>query len=359
MGKIVRMTLDKPKLNNNQPVFLGIDVHKNHYSLTVIHQGEVYFRCTIPAVFERLKLILEHYKGCAVFSVYEAGFSGFHLHRELTKSGVNNIVVAPAKVPVVIGDRVKTDRRDSFKLADNLSKGILKGIFIPTIEELERRQFVRTREQIKEKRVRVINQIKGILFQYGITIVAGMPDKAIECYRNADLSQNIKEALEYYYKELEFHEAQIKEIDKTIKKKIEENEQKNKEYNILKEQPGIGPVTAAALVVEVGDWNRFSSEKKISAYFGLTPSEYSSGEHIYKGRITGQGNPYLRGLLVETSWTAIRLDEKLKEFYNKIKLHTGSGKKAIVAVARKMLCNLYRLIKGLENKESLEPLAIT
>ena len=123
MGQVTRMSLDKPKINEKQPVFLGIDVHKNHYSLTIIHQGEVYFRCTIPAVFERLRQILEYYKGCPIFSVYEAGFSGFHLHRDLTNAGINNMVVAPAKVPVAVGDRVKTDRRDSFKLADNLSKG--------------------------------------------------------------------------------------------------------------------------------------------------------------------------------------------------------------------------------------------
>ena len=186
-----------------------------------------------------------------------------------------------------------------------------------------------------------------------------MPDKAIRDYRSSDLPEKVKVVLEYYYKELEFHEVQIKELDKIIKKQIEEKEQTKKEYNLLKEQPGIGPVTASALILEVGDWDRFKSEKKIAAYFGLTPSEYSSGEHICKGRITGQGNPYLRGLLVETSWTAIRLDEKLKEFYNKIKAHSGSGKKAIVAVARKMLCDLYRLMKGLNNKGPLNPLPIS
>jgi transposase len=100
------------------------------------------------------------------------------------------------------------------------------------------------------------------------------------------------------------------------------------------------------LSFEVGDWKRFSNEKQVAAFFGLTPSEYSSGESIHRGRITGQGNPTLRMYLVQASWYLIGKDENMKLFFDRIARQSGSKKKAIVAVARKLICRIYSMIKN-------------
>lgn len=95
---------------------------------------------------------------------------------------------------------------------------------------------------------------------------------------------------------------------------------------------------------EVGDFKRFSSGKKLAAYLGITPREFSSGEHIYKGRITGQGNAILRSYLIESSWFLIGKDPVMKEYYERIKRSSGSCKKAIVAVGRKLINRIHSIV---------------
>ena len=99
-------------------------------------------------------------------------------------------------------------------------------------------------------------------------------------------------------------------------------------------------MTALTLLVEIVDFSRFQDGEALSSFAGLTPSEYSSGDQVRHGRITRQGNPILRAALVESSWILIGKDPQMRRFYDRIKIRRG-GKKAIVAVARK-LC--HRLI---------------
>ncbi len=84
-------------------------------------------------------------------------------------------------------------------------------------------------------------------------------------------------------------------------------------YKSINTIPGLGEVTASMLCFEIVDFNRFSPVKKLAAYIGLTPREFSSGDNVYKGRITGQGNKLLRSYLVDASWILIGKDPVMKE----------------------------------------------
>ena len=106
--------------------------------------------------------------------------------------------------------------------------------------------------------------------------------------------------IQVQFKVLELITNQISYLEDQTISKIKED--KRKIYNLLLSVPGMGKITAATLLWEIGDWNRFDNKKKIAAYLGLTPSEYSSGENIKRGRITGQGNPQIRSLLIECAW---------------------------------------------------------
>lgn len=333
-------------LDKTQPVFMGIDVHKKKWSVCFVHCEEMIGRFTISGNFKKLEKLLERYKGMKVKSVYEAGFSGFHLHYQLTKKGIENIITPPNKIPVLTGDKVKTDKRDSYKLANYLSKGLLKAINIPTPELINLRQLLRTRNQIKNKRIRVINQLKMLLIQHGIIFedLSGMPKYMRDEIKTWKLPSMIKLSVGSYIEEIEFFEKQMKQYDKNYKKGPEDKTLR-KNWELLLSVYGIGELIATALTYEIGDWKRFNNEGEISAYFGLTPSEYSSGEHINKGRITGQGNSWLRSLLIEASWMLISKDNEMRIFYEKLKIKKG-GKRAIVAVSRKLLCRLYSMIKN-------------
>ena len=107
--------------------------------------------------------------------------------------------------------------------------------------------------------------------------------------------------------------------------------------------PGIGELTAMELLTELGDMSRFDRADQITAYVGLTPGEYSSGSSIRRGHISRCGKAALRSRLVEASWIAIRFDPQLADIYQRIRARQG-GKRAIVAVARRLLLRVRRLL---------------
>ncbi|VAX25749.1 hypothetical protein MNBD_IGNAVI01-1257, partial [hydrothermal vent metagenome] len=122
------------KLNfAGQKLYVGIDVHKNSWNVTIILNGMQIKRLSMnPEPKELSNYLMKHYPAGEYYSVYEAGFSGFWADRELRSLGINNIVVNPADVPTKSKERRrKTDRIDSGKLARELSVGHLEGIYIP------------------------------------------------------------------------------------------------------------------------------------------------------------------------------------------------------------------------------------
>ena len=114
----------------SERIDVGIDVHKETYTVTCVCQRQIVKTATVPADPVRLAVSLPRwFPGATLFSAYEAGFSGFVLHRALTEAGITNMVVNPASVAVAANDKVKTDRRDAKKLALDLADGRLRGIY--------------------------------------------------------------------------------------------------------------------------------------------------------------------------------------------------------------------------------------
>jgi transposase len=111
--------------------------------------------------------------------------------------------------------------------------------------------------------------------------------------------------------------------------------------------PGIGELTAIRLTLELGDLRRFPDGKQLGSYVGLAGSEHSTGERVRQGGITRQGRSCLRSWLVESSWVAIRKDPALLRKYDSILGRRGSGKVAIVGVARKLIGRIRAIeLKG-------------
>ena len=116
-----------------------------------------------------------------------------------------------------------------------------------------------------------------------------------------------------------------------------------KRVELLESIPGIGTLSAMEILVEIQDITHFKTADELAAYLGLTPSQYSSGEHIRMGHITHAGNTRARTTLVESSWLLIGKDPEMKQKYQKIKERRGS-KRAIVAVARNLSGRIRRML---------------
>lgn len=317
-----------------EKVSIGIDVHKAHYTVCCMVKSRVIQRATMPANPNKLlEFIRTRFEGCEVRTAYEAGFSGFTLHRVLEEGGIFNLVVNAGSIEVAIRDRVKTDKRDSFKLADLLDCGRIKGIRVPSIEEEQNRLVHRTREQLVKDRARCVNRLKMRMFQFGLTVPDRINQKVLDqmLFRK-DLSFEISYSLRKYISNWKFLNNEIKEIDNVLKKRSESDPL----FRIYNSIPGYGVLIASMLSTELGDMSQFPNERTLFSFLGFTPTERSSGEKEIKGHISRQGSARLRKVLVESAWSAINNDEFWKNEYQ-LRVFKLGGKKAIVSVARRLV----------------------
>lgn len=340
------MKREKKALLAGEKVFVGIDLHKNKWHVTIRTAEFEQFSGSIPGRWDALKRILDRYIGHPLITVYEAGYFGFWLHDELAAYGAECLVTPPSLIPIEYGNKVKTDRRDSRKLAHFLAKGILKRVWVPTEKERCHRQVIRRRRQLVGDRIRTQNRIKAELRLCGLDLPEPKGKwtkiyltnlKRVK-FNNRWMQESYKRLLEQY----DFLDEQIGKQTKMLHE-LSETELYKDRVEILKSIPGIGVIAAMDLLLELQDVSRFQKADQIAAYIGLTPSQYSSADKVRMGRITCVGKNPLRATLVQASWTLIRKDGVMRKKYERIKARSG-GKRAIVAIARTLVVRMRRLL---------------
>jgi transposase len=319
-----------------QQVSVGVDVHKDTYTVTCIHNKRIVKTAPVPAEPAGLAVsLLRWFPGATLYSAYEAGFSAFVLHRALTTAGITNIVVNPASIAVAANDKVKTDRRDAKKLAIDLADGRLRGIYVPTEAEELARLLPRTRAQIVEHRATIARQIKAKLHQFGLI---GPSSRRMISHRYLQeiaawsLPPELSVSLTLLAEQWRFATRQLIEIRRLLREQAGAQAELEKVYRSV---PGIGAVVARTLATELGDMTRFAKERALFSYTGLTPSEHSSGPSVRRGHISRQGSGRVRHLLIETAWRALPRDQVLQEIFDRIAATRGK-KRAIVAIARRL-----------------------
>lgn len=340
------MRRDKINLPAGETIFVGIDIHNRQWRIT-LRTGEVeLISASIPGDWHSLRRLLERYPEHPVEAVYEAGYFGYWLHDRLLEFGAQCIVTPPSLIPQESGNRVKTDKRDSRKLALLLAKGLLKRVHVPTPQEREQRSVVRRRRQLIRERVRTQNRIKAELRFYGICLpeITGRWSKLyVENLQRIRFStrwqqQSFESLLEQY----EFFTAQIERQTKLLRS-LAETESYQERVKILRSIPGVGLIAAMELRLELQDVERFRRADQLAAYVGLTPAQHSSGDMVRMGRITRSGKNSLRGTLVEAAWRMISRDQGMRKKYDEIKARAGA-KRAIVAIARRLLLRARRML---------------
>ncbi len=285
--------------------------------------------------------------GHTVFVVYEACGFGFGLQRALTKAGATCYVTAPCKLDER-GKGVKTDALDASALCQRLSRYVagntkeLAVIRIPSEEEERRRYVHRQREALVRARTKLQAQGRGLLINHGQAAPAhwwrGRTWRLLgECFPVWLLAR-----LEVFRPVLLALDTQIAALTKEL------------EAAAPPDLPaGLGQLTSVVLQREVCDWSRFQNRRQVSSYTGLCPGEYSSGEKRVPGSVTKHGNPRVRAALVECAWRLVRFQPQYPPVQKRLGVlakgarATGAArKKAIVAVARLLAVDLWRLSTG-------------
>lgn len=339
-------------------IFIGIDVDKNKFSITVKDEGLKNVSKTMPSEPEALyNYIHNQYKDQRVICAYEAGPTGFELHDYFAKRQQPCLVTSPLSMPRARNQKVKNNQIDSKTIAHYLRSGELKAVRVPEGAYRELRHLIRSRERYASDRMKAKQRIKGLLLYTALNKKIKDPEQKwsnhyIQELQALSCSAAERQRLDMLLTDLDYARRQTCLILKALRTFFKEQEEIQKYLHYAQSAPGIGFITAATALGNIGDPQQLRSIQELGGFFGLTPREHSTGDHISRGTITHLGNQVMRTLLIEAAWVAIRHDQQLNQFYHRIKArHHGqfASRKAIVAVARKLTQILYCVLKEQRN----------
>ena len=333
---------------------LGIDVHQDFY--VVVEQ--VGGSNPKPAqrfakeAFLHWAARLKQKSSAQVYAVYEACGFGFSLQRKLSALSINCYVVCPQKLDEQ-NRRVKTDGLDAKALCLKLDRFVqgnrdaLAMVRVPTEEEERSRAIHRQREQLVGARKRLEAQGRSLMVNHGVEPVQNWWKP--RTFAALAVPQWMRELLLNSQPILLALQEKIALLTLQLQNAAAPNQPR-----------GLGKMTSVIIDREIGDWRRFNNRPQIASYTGLCPGEYSSGNTRLQSYVTKHGNPRLRAALVELAWRLVRFQPnykpvvKWRQILAKGALATGAArKKAIVAVARQLAVDLWRIKTGRLSAEEL------
>ena len=322
---------------------IGCDFHPSYQQIVVWDQatGEVVEKALSHERKEEVRAFYAGLQGPAQVGIEASGQSQW-FEQMLSELGHEVRIGDAAKIRAAADRKQKTDRRDAQLLVKLLEEGRFPQIWVPTPAERDVRQLLLHRYKLVRVRTQVKNQLQALALNQGLQrkwkLWSATGRKQLEALpllpwagrRRAELLQLLDQL-----------EKSLEELDRAA------TEQANTRRDVqrLMTHPGVGPVTALAFALTLGPAKRFRRGKQVASYFGLIPSEYSSGEGKQRlGHISKQGSSFVRGLLVEAAQSAVRHEPQMRREYQRLAQRRCRAL-AKVAMARKLAVRLYWMLR--------------
>jgi transposase len=323
-------------------IYVGVDVHKNKYAVAVLSSEGVQHQFITVADNEGLIRQFTE-RGIEITGLaYEAGLTGFGLYRACRGAGVEVMVVAACRMPRPAARSAKTDKIDGLKLAEYLSKGMLRPIAVPSEEQEADRAEMRRRNQLTREVAEVKARIRSFLTFHGLPEPAGLKtwrESGLDELSKLQLRPRLRSTLDSLLRQLNFLIAERRLLEKEIKMEILPAE------DVLQSVPGVGPVTSAAFRTEIFEPERFERSEQLASFVGLAPIISQSGEKEGTSKMIPCGQGKLRSMLIEAAWVLLRKEAWAADFYQRILRRSGKSQKAICALARKLTVILWKLLQ--------------
>src|SRR6202790_2071706 len=282
---------------------IGIDLAKNVFAVSgAERRGRVVVRKQLRRA--QLMGFLRTLRPCVVGM--EACGGAHHWARALTQLGHQVRLMSPALVaPYRKGN--KHDRNDADAVLEAVSRPSMRFVMVKSVAQQDLLALHKVRAQLVKNRTALCNQLRGLLRERGVAVrigVAGLNGAlpAALAYDSDELSGEMRELLSEMNQWLRTLEQRIASCEARITQKFKHDERCVR----LAEVPGVGPLTATALVAAVGNAQRFKNGRELSAYLGLVPRQHSSGGKTVLLGITKRGDRYLRTLLIHGARSALR-----------------------------------------------------
>ena len=313
-------------------LYAGIDLHRRFLIVAVEDQeGKLMhskrYECRDTAGITAFFSKLGSFK-----AVIESSSSYRWLYDLISQYG--EVVLAhPYRLRAIVAGRAKTDKLDARMLARLLRIDMIPRSYVPPQEYQALRDMARMRARLVRDKSTVKNQLHSFLSRSNIhsPYVNTFCKKGREWIRNLDWNEVYRIAADEMLERLRHFDEAIANIDE----KLRDMMAVFPEVEVLEDIYGIGSYSALLIVGELGEPGRFNKPGQVGAYAGLTARVSQSGEKARYGRISRQGSPWLRWILVEAAMKVIRKDRFLGNLYERIRKRSGN-KTARVAVARKL-----------------------
>ena len=276
-----------------------------------------------------------------VYSCYEAGPFGYHLHRKLTALAVTNYVVRPRDWDEY-GKKVKTDKRDAKALVLNLDRYVCGNqeafcvVRVPSEAEEQSRSRSRQRESLQKEKQRLAAQGRSDALYYGHRLEGEWWIEAL--WKELVLPPIVLELLEALRRLIAAIEQELKAQTKAITAAAPE-----------RLPVGLGKLTYEILEREICDWNRFQNRRQVASYTGMCPKEDSSDQRRFQGSINKHGNPRVRTVLVEASWRLVQFQPTYEPVAKWLPMLThpkttkSKRKQIVVAIGRQFSVDWWRV----------------
>jgi transposase len=335
-------SLERAAVETAVTIKFGFDVHATQVTACRQVDGRLPQppqKLTAPEVLRRVQ---EHVQqGYQVYTCYEAGPCGYVLHRALMQLGAINYVVAPQRWDER-GQRVKTDRRDARELCQRLDRYVRGNtaaftvVHVPSESEERIRLQCRQRATLLKERQRCELRGHGLMLAQGIDAPGGW--WCTEEWRELapQLPGWLREHLARWQQQAQQLQAELAQLTPRIEV-LSAGQSAPK---------GLGALSNAILNAEIGDWSRFRNRRQPGSYTGLCPSEDSSNQRRRQGSVTKHGNPRVRHLLVEAAWRMLQWQPDYPPIKKARALQGRQRKRAIVAAARQLAVDLWRIRTG-------------
>jgi len=246
----------------------------------------------------------------------------------------------------------KTDRLDALKLARLSAADQLPTVYIPCKSVREHRALIRYRTQLVQRRSRIKNTIRSLIYRQGLPMPSGTKawaQKELAVLRGLSRPWEQVDGEELWRGQLGEELEALGHLDtqlRRVEQTLDQLGRRDERIRRLQTIPCMGPRTAELIVAVVDDPHRFGSGKEVGSYAGLVPRQYQSGAMNRQGTISKQGHRQLRRMLVEVSWLALRYNAPLRRHYERLCRGSKSRRKiAIVAVARKLLTIAWAMLR--------------
>ena len=325
-------------------LFAGIDLHKKYSFITLKDQsGQNVFQDKVVNDKLALQNTFSQFNNPTRAAV-EATFNSLWLVDSLKEIGINTLVINPKKTKAIAHAKIKTDKIDSETIADLNLRNYLSISYVPSMEERELRDITRHRLDLVHLRTSLKNRVINILHRNCIFEFpySDMFSKKAQKWilSLSDLSSIEISSIKRLLRIINLFSEEITSLEEIIKQKADSNPA----VKLLTTIPGMAHITGLTIICEIGNIHRFHSAKALCSFAGLVPSTYSSGGKTKHGKITKEGNKYVRYALSHVIKHLKDKNKKINEFYNRIKSRKCI-KVARTACMRKTLIYIYYMLK--------------